>query len=189
MPDNNGLNNSDISTLIGFFQKVSGFQLANRFKINTTPPVGFGETPPPMFATLVQIPGQNIQYYPDTLAPSDSVIDMPIKREYDRRFIVDFIVDKNWNVRRFFERWINYIFINNNGTSDRTSPSTVVRLYNDITGTMVINPLDVNSATNRAITLYNIWPALILPTQMMNDNPNTYLTLTVDMNYRYYVID
>lgn len=188
MPDNNGLDNSDVSTLINFFQRNSGFQLSNRFKINITPPSGLGITPPPMFATLVQIPGQNIQYYSDTVAPSESVIDMPLKREYDRRFIVDFIIDKNWNVRQFFERWINYIFINSNGSSDRTAPSTIVRLYEDIVGSMVINPLDVNSNKNKTITMYKIWPALILPTQMMNDTPNQYLTLTIDMNYRYYVI-
>jgi len=193
MPDNNNLDKSDVNSLISFFQKSSGFQHANRFKIEINPPAFLGSgTVPPLFATLVQIPGQSVRYFSDTMAPSDSDISIPLKREYDNRFIIDFIVDKNWACRSFFEGWINAIFPNRQGSTTRNasifSRSSLVAYYDNVIGNMVITPLDTQDKQNRRIEVYGVWPGSILPTQMFNDNPNTYLTLTVDMVYRYYSI-
>ena len=187
MPDRNQLDNSDVSTLLNFFQKSSGFQQTNRFKVLITPPKKIPEANvPPLFATMVQIPGQVVNYFSDNMSPSASLIDIPVKREYDNRFIIDFIVDKNWNTRQFFDKWIDLMFIDKQTQDGKKSH--VLEYYNEIIGKVTIQPLDINNNINKTFTLYGAWPSTILPTQMMNDAPNSYLTLTVDMNYRYYNI-
>lgn len=188
MPDNNGLNNSDVNTMISFFKKVSGFQTANRFKVSINPPAPL-IVPPPMFATMVQVPGQVINYFSDNLSPSANTIDIPVKREYDNRYIIDFIIDKNWNCRTFFEQWIDLIFIDGNSNFLAGKGSKLLNYWDNIVGNVVINPLDANGNINKTITLYGAWPATIQPTQFMNDSANSYLTMTVDMSYRYYVIN
>jgi len=137
-----------------------------------------------LFATTVQIPQQVITYFPDTMSPSGAEIDIPLKRGFDERFIIDFIVDSKWQARRFFEAWMNIMFINDTTSSFKNS--IIVNYQNNISSTVDIYALDQNGNTNRRITLYQAWPSTILPTQMMNDAPNDYLTLSVDMNYRYY---
>lgn len=188
MADKNNLDKSDIDTLVNFFQNSSGFQHANRFKVSITPPIKLPpDKIPPLFATMVQIPGQVVNYFSDNMSPSASLIDIPVKREYDNRFIIDFIIDKKWNTRNFFDSWIDLMFIdksqNRNGKG-----SQFLEYYNNITGKIIIEPLDLLDNRNKTFTLYDAWPSTILPTQMMNDAPNSYLTLTVDMNYRYYTI-
>jgi hypothetical protein len=93
-------------------------------------------------------------------------------------------VDSKWQARRFFEAWMNIMFINDTTSSFKNS--IIVNYQNNISSTVDIYALDQNGNTNRRITLYQAWPSTILPTQMMNDAPNDYLTLSVDMNYRYY---
>jgi hypothetical protein len=189
MADRNQLDNSDVTTLLNFFQKSSGFQQTNRFKVLIDPPIDItksGFQIPPLFATMVQIPGQVVNYFSDSMSPSASLIDIPVKREYDNRFIIDFIVDKNWNTREFFDKWIDLMFIDKETQGGKKSH--VLEYYNKIIGKVTIQPLDINNKINKTFTLYDAWPSTILPTQMMNDAPNSYLTLTVDMNYRYYNI-
>jgi len=189
-PDNN-----DVNSLIGFFQGVSGFQRSNRFKVVINVPTQIttqysGQFPIvnkqiSLFATTVQIPQQVITYFPDTMSPSGAEIDIPLKRGFDERFIIDFIVDSKWQARRFFEAWMNIMFINSSDTP-KFKNSIIVNYQNNISSTVDIYALDQNGNTNRQITLYQAWPSTLLPTQMMNDAPNDYLTLSVDMNYRYY---
>ena len=186
-PDNN-----DVTSLISFFQGVSGFQRSNRFKvvinvpdqITTQYPGQFPINQISLFATTVQIPQQVITYFPDTMSPSGAEIDIPLKRGFDERFIIDFIVDSKWQARRFFEAWMNIMFINDSTSSFKNS--ILVNFQKNISSTVDIYALDQNGNTNRRITLYQAWPSTLLPTQMMNDAPNDYLTLSVDMNYRYY---
>lgn len=174
------LRNSDVNTLINHFKTVSGFQRSNRFRIDIDPPNGVPSVF--LFASNVQIPSQTINYYQDTVSPSGAYVDIPVKREYDDRFIIDFIVDKNWNTRQFFDNWMNLMFDSRSGSQN----SYKVKYRDNIVGKVDIYALDINNNVNKRITLVDAWPSTLLPTQMMNDNPNDYLTLTVDMNYRYY---
>lgn len=190
-PDNN-----DVNSLIGFFQNASGFQRSNRFKVLINVPTQITRQYPDqfttvnnqisLFATTVQIPQQVITYFPDTMSPSGAEIDIPLKRGFDERFIIDFIVDTKWQTRRFFEAWMNIMFINSTNPIPSFKNSIIVNYQKEISSTVNIYALDQNGKTNRQITLYQAWPSTLLPTQMMNDAPNDYLTLSVDMNYRYY---
>lgn len=172
--------NSDVNTLINHFKTVSGFQRSNRFRVDITPPSGLAAVS--LFATNVQIPSQTISYYQDTMSPSGAYVDVPVKREFDERFIIDFIVDKTWRARQFFDGWMDLMFKSKPGTNN----SRLVNYRNSIVGKVDIFALDTNNKTNRRITLVDAWPSTIVPTQMMNDAPNDYLTLTIDINYRYY---
>jgi hypothetical protein len=182
----NNLNNSDVNTLISYFTSLSGFQRSNRFKVNITPPAFLNLTPVSLFASSVQIPTQIVNYYQDNVSPSGAPIDVPVKREYDSSFRIEFILDSNWDARAFFDNWMDKIFYKSNFTSTGYNGSLRVEYWSRLIGTVDIYALDVNNNTNRRITLYDAWPSTILPTQMMNDAPNDYLTLVVDMNYRYY---
>jgi len=179
------LNNSDVGTLINYFKNVSGFQRSNRFRVDIDSPKGVSNNIT-LFANNVQVPAQVIIFYRDNMAPSGSNIDIPVKREYDERFLIEFIVDSGWQTRKFFDDWMNLMFKKGNNASYENS--VYVTPWNDITSKVKIYPLDQNGIANKKITLYEAWPSTILPTQLMNDAPDDYLTLVVDMNYRYYEI-
>lgn len=182
--------NSSINTLITKFQTLSGFQRSNRFEITITPPGGIADASQIknfiFHASSVQIPSQVINYYPYSISPGGPMLDIPMKREYDERFIIDFIVDKTWKCRTFFDQWMEWIFKSHINNGYKTSSMT--NYYDDIVGTVTIAALDTNDNVNKQIRLEKAWPSTILPTQMMHDNPNDYLTLSVDMNYRYYTV-
>lgn len=176
---------SDIATLINTFTSMSGFQLSNRFAVTINPPLGVSSPIIPIFASTVQTPSQAIVYEPDNMSPSGPSIMVPVKRSYDDRFIIEFIVDTNWDIRKFFDDWMDWMFISSN---DDTKNSTRVRYWDQIVGNIVIEALTRNDITAKTLTLYDAYPKTIIPTQMSNDTPNQYLTLMVDMNYRYYTL-
>lgn len=183
---------SDITTLITAFSTASGFQKSNRFRVNIIPPTsipgGTQITPTSftVFASNIQTPSQSIIFYEDTMSPSGPPISIPIRRNYDDRYIIEFIVDKKWNIRSFFDSWINSMFINS--TSSSTVNSTRVQYFTNIVGTLEIEALDGNDNVVKTIILHDAYPKQIIPTQFSNDTPNQYLTLIVDMMYRYYTI-
>jgi hypothetical protein len=183
---------SDITTLITAFSTASGFQKSNRFRVNIIPPTsipgGTQITPTSftVFASNIQTPSQSIIFYEDTMSPSGPPISIPIRRNYDDRYIIEFIVDKKWNIRSFFDSWINAMFLNSSNTN--TLNSTKVQYFTNIVGKLEIEALDQNDNVVKTITLYDAYPKQIIPTQFSNDTPNQYLTLIVDMMYRYYTI-
>lgn len=182
---------SNINTLITAFSSASGFQRSNRFRIKITPPIsipGDAQITPTaftVFASNIQTPSQSIIFYEDTMSPSGPPISIPIRRNYDDRYIIEFIVDKKWNIRSFFDSWFNSMFINSTTTNLN---STRVQYFTDIVGTLEIEALDPNDTVVKTIKLYDAYPKQIIPTQFSNDTPNQYLTLIVDMMYRYYTI-
>lgn len=117
------------------------------------------------------------------MSPSGPPIDVPLRRIYDERFIVEFIIDGRWDIRKFFDGWMDFLFVNSDST---TKNSTKVNYWEDVVGTFVIEALDINDNIKQTITLYDAWPKMIIPSQMSNDTPNQYLVLIVDINYRYY---
>jgi hypothetical protein len=190
---------SDINSLINAFGTASGFQKSNRFRVKITPPVGMsfqGGLPANfyVFASNVQVPTQSIIFYEDTMSPSGPPISIPLRRNYDDRYLVEFIVDKNWNIKDFFEQWYNYMFLGNNksvietNNAQSTWSSTYVKFWKDIVGKFRIDALDQNDNITKTIILHDAWPKQILPTQMSNDTPNQYLTVIVDIVYRYYTV-
>ena len=184
---------SDITTLITAFSTASGFQKSNRFRISITPPAaipgGSQITPTSftVFASNIQTPSQSIIFYEDTMSPSGPPISIPIRRNYDDRYIIEFIIDKKWNIRDFFDSWMDSMFVNTTSGSSKVNSSRV-QYWNKTVGKLVIEALDQNDGVAKTITLHDAYPKQIIPTQFSNDTPNQYLTLIVDMMYRYYTI-
>jgi hypothetical protein len=180
---------NSINELLGIFGKLGDPQRANRFEVTINGPIS---TTSVFFATAVQIPGHVVEYYEDSLAPSGSYIDVPIKRQYDQIFKIDFIVDSKWGVRTYFEEWIDLIFPDRKagagGDTAVFKNSRFVNYWDNIVGSVIINCLDTNGATQKTITLTGAYPGTIIPGQFSNDLVNTYTTLQVDMNYRNYTI-
>ena len=176
--------NNSVNDLIEIFSKMSGFQKSNRFEVTITPPVELQTSPVPLFASSIQIPSHITNHYKDTMAPSGGYIDVPLRRQYDERFVIDFIVDTNWEVRKFFDAWTDLIFPDQIGSKN----SLMVNYWTNIVGTVLIKPLTENAVTAKTIQLNGAWPGTIIASQFTNDAPNTYLTLQVDMNYRNYTL-
>jgi hypothetical protein len=170
--------NNSVDSIVNYFSE--GFQRSNRFQVVINNSVDF-------WATSVQIPEQSVTYYPETFGPSSPLLHIPLKRGYDERLLVEFIVDKNWNVRKYFETWLDSMF-----SSIDSNKSSAVAPRNLVTRTIQINALsDTPTAggivpTNAKFILYEAYPKLILPSEMSNDSPNQYLSMVVDFNYRYY---
>jgi hypothetical protein len=176
---------NSISEITSYFS--SGFQRINKFDVSFTRQGvtgGQAQQSTQFWASQCQIPQQYIVWYPETFSPSGPTIHIPLKREYDDRFIIDFIVDSNWSVRKYFELWCDSMFSSViSGKSNTVNPrNTPANLSN-----IIIKALkDGSTGPAATITVYDAYPKLILPSQFSNDTPNQYLTLSVDFNYRYY---
>ena len=182
---------NSINELLGIFGKLGDPQRANRFEVTINGPTSLSARADGFFATAVQIPAHVVEYYEDSLAPSGSYIDVPIKRQYDQVFKIDFIVDSKWQVRTYFESWIDLIFPDRQagaGGDTVFKNSRFVNYWDEIVGNVVINCLNANGTTQKTITLTGAYPGTIIPGQFSNDLVNTYTTLQVDMNYRNYTI-
>lgn len=172
---------NDITAILSYFSK--GYQRTNRFAVEIVSTSDIRS----FWATSVQIPSQSIIYYPETFSPSGPSIFIPLKREYDERFLIDFIVESDWSVRNYFENWYNIMFDPGPITDSRRSSKVNTReigLRN-----INIKAYNENGKINAKFTLYEAFPKLLLPSQFSQDTPNQYLTLTVDFNYRYYAFD
>ena len=175
---------NSITEITNYFS--NGFQRSNKFEVTITKG---GRVAGPFWASQSQIPSQTLVYFPETFSPSGPPITIPIKREYDERFLIDFIVDQDWNVRTFFENWYNSMFsVISPGLGGPKSNSVVARNTGGNLATIAIKALDYQGNVKKTFNLYEAYPKLLLPGQFSHDIPNQYLTLSVDFNYRYYRI-
>jgi hypothetical protein len=182
---------NSINDLLTIFDKLGDPQRANRFEVLINGPISPSLSAPAsgFFATAVQIPAHVVEYYEDSLAPSGSYIEVPIKRQYDQIFKIDFIVDSGWEVRTYFENWVDLIFpdYTNDGKTVFKN-SRFVNYWDNIVGNVIINCLDANGTPKKSITLTGAYPGTLVPGQFSNDLANTHTILQVDMNYRNYTI-
>lgn len=173
---------SRIQEVLNYFNN-GGFQRTNRFEVN----IKRGDSTLTAWASQCQVPSQTIAFYPDnTFSPSGPPIPIPIKREYDERFLIDFIVEGNWSVRKYFENWFDGGFSNLNIGNGVKSNSITPRNTENFLGQITITALDQKDTAKSSFILYEAYPKLLLPGQFSNNEFNQYLTLTVDFNYRYY---
>jgi len=182
--------NSSIDSLIMLFSRMSGFQRSNRFNVKLFPPESLSAkntiSNDNIFAYMVQIPSQSILYREDNMSPSGPSIQIPLKRAYDDRLLIEFIIDSNWNIRKFFESWIDLVFVKTDQVGTGYNNSARVQYWNNIVGTVVIQALGLDGEIKNTITLYDAYPKMIIPTEMNSNSQNMFLTMMVDMNYRYY---
>lgn len=168
--------NNSISEITSYFSR--GFQKVNRFEVT------FSRGNAKFWASECQIPEQAVEWFQDTtMSPSGPTIQIPVKREYDKQFLISFIVETGWQVRKYFETWIDGMF------SPLLAGKSKTMDYRNGSGNLsniTIKAIGEDSAVNATFILYEAFPKLILPSQFSNDVPNQYLSLMVDFNYRYY---
>jgi hypothetical protein len=186
-----------IEDIISFWQSKGGFQRANRYRVEIQRGVGAGgralpSTGPALsleaVAISVQTPSRTLEFVQDNNAgPSNPPIKIPVKTFFDDRFIVTFVVDSKWEVRRFFDQWMNDIFPNN--VMNQQNASSTVSPYVQNLGNITLTPLTVNHRPAAKIYILEAYPKQIIPGEMAQNMMDTPFTLIVDFNYRYYKID
>lgn len=199
-----------IDNFINTFNNMGGAQKSNNYVVYITPPkdlLGFHpeanvttlnkdlstilndnqDANQKYMASSVQIPAGIVEYYQSLAAPSGNYVDIPVKRQFDKMFKIEFLVDRNWYIRSFFEDWMDLIFNRNKKTENRNN--ITVSYYDNIVGTVRIDALNVNGDKAKSIFLYGAYPTTVIPSATSYDAFNNYLTLQVDMNYRYYDVE
>ena len=175
---------SKISEVLNYFSR--GFQRTNRFEVEIQ---RGNESAKTFWATSCQVPSQTVVFYPDSFSPSGPPINIPIKKEYDERFLIDFIVERNWAVRKYFEDWMDNFFTTLNVGLNTTKANSIFPRNNTANlGTVTVKAMSETDEVNTTFVLYEAYPKLLLPSTFSNDEPGNYLTLSVDFNYRYYKI-
>jgi hypothetical protein len=183
----------------------NGNQRPNRYAIKISAPVGVSKYPyaeTEYIASLVQIPARTINYFSDNVGPYSPYWDVPLKTEFDDHFIINFIVDKNWNIRKFIDEWMGWISSEQPdaipspkgttiGTFDgKSAKSSNICESPQNTSTISILPIHTSTESvnkqNQQLILYQAWPKLILPSQFEASANNMLLNLSVDFSYRYY---
>ena len=181
---NSSLSSGTTTELIDYLSKYPP-QRVNRFNVafnggyfTTT---GGGEKDTGFFATMVQLPSRGIMFYPDSVGPWSPQWRVPLKTTFDDKFIVEFLVDESFAIRKFIENWMVDIYNQGNGRqlkdlSGGKNPCSDTR--------MIITPVkSTNSPSGTTITLDYVWPKLILPSEFNSDRPDL-LRLQVDFSYR-----
>ena len=177
---------TSISDLMTFLTSTP-LQRSNFYKIGFTG-INFSNTLPSttngaFFASLVQVPSRTILFYPDTTHPFLPPYKVPLQHQYDDRFLVEFLVDQDGKLRRFIETWMDEVRISNIN-SGQGSP--LFSTKNQACAVkMTVEMLDGTGKPTLIYTFYDVWPKLILPSEMSSDNIQ-FLKLQVDFNYRYY---
>lgn len=211
-----GFNNpSDISHILEKIQKLKGPQRANRYRVEFVVPdavqnpysdVGTDS----IIATMVQLPQRSINYFSDSVGAFSPYWDVPLKVEFDDHFIINFLVDQKWKIRKFIDSWMavvsgsieDNLFFTGTGARLQTigsyqgsNPQSIGinAAANQATRIDLIpeiaDPTDPSSASNIKISLYQVWPKLILPSQFDTNANNIPMTMSVDFSYRYYRIN
>lgn len=176
-------NTGKIEDIIHFWSTKGGFQRANRYRAEIyTPNAGTLEA----VAISVQTPARNIEYIEDTTnGPSNPSVKVPIRNFYDDRFIVTFIVDAKWQVRKYMEEWMDSFFPSRLGP--RSYIGSTVSPYNtNNLGRITFTPLNTKHEISAEFAIDQVYPKSIFPGEMGQQLMDTPMTLIVDFNYRYY---
>jgi hypothetical protein len=176
-----------------------GVQRPNRYAVEfvNCPVIQSGGSQYNFFATMVQIPQRTITFFSDSVGPYSPTWDVPLKSEYDDHYIINFVVDKTWGIRKLIDTWMDYI--NNRDTTDITGyvqgqSAYDANIQSANGGTSYSKIKITGTATNDnslqgTLVLHHAWPKLILPTQFDTGAVDQPLIMSVDFSYRYYTYE
>lgn len=183
----------DVHSITDLVNKLAYFkpQRVNRYTIQIIDPIpGLPIPEEELKAVNVQIPSKSISYYPDSVGPFLPYHFVPLKQVYDDRFIIEFLVDDNFRIRKYFDDWMTLISGSPANPTSYTHPLYSPQM--NVTGCkMIISGVKAEDSTQKSLkmTLHDVWPKLILPGQFRAENTGELLTMAVDMQYRYYTIE
>lgn len=164
--------------------KTGGFARANRFGVMINAPFdpSFGVSPSQgdftnrdlfLYCDAAQIPGLN---FATTQARTyGEYREMPYEKLFDTATL-NFYVDNNMRVRRFFENWINKI---------QDPYSRHVGYYKDYIGTVIVYVYDTLNNNRYAITLEEAYPKT-LASIALESTSRDLMKMSVTMQYKYF---
>lgn len=177
----------------------------------------FAQSTDSVIATMVQLPQRSINYFSDSVGAFSPYWDVPLKTEFDDHFIINFLVDGRSNIRKFIDSWMGTIvgkvkdgesWTGNRGAIGENS--TIGSYTGPISKNVDLLKSGINNTPGLAsridlipektdptdgdpldfmISLYQVWPKLILPSQFDTNANNIPLIMSVDFSYRYYRIN
>lgn len=180
---------------------TNGAQRSNRYSVHfENCPVQLPniDTNYNFFATMCQLPERSIQIFQDSVGPYSPSWDIPLKTEYDDDYIINFLVDGNWNIRKLMEGWMDYvsgavrpggIFSGRSVLGSGIMPTGAFPadgVGNDSSKIVIKGFKTADNTVASTLTLYGAWPKTILPSNMDTNANNQPLLLSVVFSYRYY---
>jgi len=187
--------------ITGIINQISkyGAQRTNRYSVEfQNCPVEMPEATSDyqFFATMCQLPERSIQIFQDSVGPYSPNWDIPLKSEYDDNYIINFLVDGQWIIRRFIESWMDYVVgpIYGGGFIGGRTPlgASIMPLgqgdgsANSSSKIIIKGFKTKDNIQSGKLTLYGAWPKTILPATMDTNANNQPLILSVVFSYRYY---
>ena len=160
-----------------FLQK--GLARPTRYRVEITTTAGSEINFQPESVTL---PSRGFKQIEDNIyGPTRRI---PIAREYSPSVVLVFPVSDDQTERTFFEAWMDEIVSQDDNMSRYTSGQS-----KSVFGSMVIKTLDVSDKESSKYTFNEVYPRMIMPTNMGQNMFNDYVRLQVEMDYRDYLYE
>lgn len=161
--------------------KSTGLAKTNRYRVSIATPIVMANLMDTgrlitLFCESTTLPGQ-------VIATAEQRIDGETREFYYRRFYsnisMSFYIDNNFEVKRFFDIWMNSIL---------STQNKIVSYYKDyIAPTIIIDVLPVESdIATYSMTLYEAYPSNVYPIKLSADSREVAM-IGVNFTYKYYI--
>lgn len=185
MPNSKATPTSGVDSIRSALEQA-GLQSPTRYQIDVgfggkpTVPLGqqFAQTNSTFYAHSISIPGRELSFHNDEIWGPERLV--PIKRTFKSAIVINFIVDKYWTMRQFFETWMD----------DLINPVTNTRYdYTTIHDSVIeISPLDKQDNKMITFKVKEPYPQTIMPLNMGQDMRDSFTTMQVSFAYREYTV-
>ena len=181
---------SDIDNLRALLATKGGLQRANRFEVYVEQPLfGFLEWP----ITGVSLPGRSLDSIPDELtAQGNNPRQIPIRRGYggEPSVLLTMYVDQNWDVRDYFEGWMDLYnpVVGPDGLNQGPSEFQLSGDYDQLAkeSNLFIYFLDLNDNIKWYMQLIEPYPTMIIQEAFSADMMNQQAMLNVSIGFKEY---
>ena len=185
MPNSKATPNSGVDAIRSALER-NGIQSPTRYQID----VSFGGKPPEVlgpqfentnstfYAHSISIPGRELGFHNDEIWGPERLV--PVKRTFKSAIVINFIVDRYWTMRKFFESWMDAVI--NPVTNTRFNYTRVADSIMDI------SPLDKQDNKMITFKVKEVYPQTIMPLNMGQDMRDSFTTMQVSFAYREYIV-
>ncbi|MAH42978.1 hypothetical protein CL614_04635 [archaeon] len=158
-----------------------GLQSPTRYSVQFLNIPGGADSPhdDDFYIHSIAIPGRELLHHVDEMWGPPRMV--PIKRTFNSAIVINFIVERYWDMRKFFEDWMDQCvnpISNYRGNYMQTHQTR-----------MVISALDKSTDEPvMAMTVKEPYPHTIMPLNMGQDMISAFTTFQVSFAYREYII-
>ena len=177
---------SKIENLRERLSSLGGIQRANRYDLYIQKS-GLGVLQWPVFS--VSLPGRSLEAVPDELrAQGSNPRTIPVRRGYggEPSLILGMYVDRDWNVRKYFEDWADSFNPINSGETQVVLNGD----YDKLTNAQVsIRFLDLQDKIKFDMSLLEPYVSTIIQDTYSEERLNEFAILNVAIAFKEYVIE